>query len=283
MYKFGFIGLGLIGGSLAKAIRNTYPDCCITVFARNPAKLEQAVDDGVVNILKNNIDDDFSDCDFVFLCVPVLDVLSYLEPLKNVLNDNCILTDVGSVKENIHKGVDSAGLSRIFVGGHPMAGSQKSGYDNSSAEMLQGCVYIFTRDDNTDNDKVSALCTLMESIGCKPYVTTPRKHDEAVAGISHLPHLAAAALVNTVSKKETEERLMKKFASSGFKDTTRIAASSPDVWSQICSANKDNILSILDAYINNLISLKESVKKDDNEAVYRLFKESNDYLDGPDI
>ena len=244
MLNFGFVGLGLIGGSLAKSLRKKYPDCKITVCTRHPGSLDQAFRSGTIDSLSD------------------------------------VLTDVGSVKEPLHEAVKKEGLSHYFIGGHPMAGSQKNGFENSSAELIEGCVYILTTDEFSDKNKADMLERILSDLGCRVCMTTPGQHDMAVAGISHLPHLAAAALVRTVEKNDSESKLMRRFASSGFKDTTRIAASSPEVWSQICSANRKNTSDMIGKYIKELSYIKDVLDRDEKNEIFKLFDDSQEYLKG---
>ncbi len=125
--KIGFIGLGLIGGSIARAVRHFYPDAEILACSRTRASVEQAVRDGVVDRIPDRIDENFSDCDYLFLCAPVADNAAYLKELKPLINSSCIVTDVGSTKSDIHARVEELGMEANFIGGHPMAGSEKTG------------------------------------------------------------------------------------------------------------------------------------------------------------
>ena len=280
MLNFGFIGLGLIGGSLAKSLRKKYPDCKITVCTRHPGSLDQAFRSGIIDSLSDTVGEEFASCSIVFLCVPVLAAFEYLKILKRVISPECVLTDVGSVKEPLHEAVKKEGLSHYFIGGHPMAGSQKNGFENSSAELIEGCVYILTTDEFSDKNKADMLERILSDLGCRVCMTTPAEHDKAVAGISHLPHLAAAALVRTVEKNDSESKLMRRFASSGFKDTTRIAASSPEVWSQICSANRKNTSDMIGKYIKELSYIKDVLDRDEKNEIFKLFDDSREYLKG---
>ena len=122
MLNFGFVGLGLIGGSLAKSLRKKYPDCNITVCTRHSGSLDQAFRSGTIDSLSDTVGEEFASCSIVFLCVPVLAAFEYLKILKRVISPECVLTDVGSVKEPLHEAVKKEGLSHYFSGGHPMAG-----------------------------------------------------------------------------------------------------------------------------------------------------------------
>ena len=276
MYNFGFIGLGLIGGSIARGLRRAYPDCIITAHSRTPDNILPALDDGTIDFIADDIDGHFRECDVCFCCTPVLNMPDVFRSLKSVVSENCIITDVGSVKSYVQAVAEETGISSSFIGGHPMAGSEKSGYANASRSILKNRVYILTPSENTPDDKLDMLKNIIENLGCKVMITDPTEHDRAVAGISHMPHLASATLADCI-RKEDENGLMKKLAGPGFLDTTRISASSPEVWTQICTANKGFILESLDKYIKELEQLRESLSEDDLNEIGRLFTDGGNY------
>src|SRR5574344_1574404 len=140
----GFIGLGLIGGSIAKGIRHKYKNFTIIAYNRSERSRIMAKDDGTATIVTDQIDENFSNCDYIFLCTPVEHNVIYLEQLKDLIKDDCIITDVGSVKQNIHKSVECLNMTRNFIGGHPMAGSEKTGYENSNIYLLENAYYALT-------------------------------------------------------------------------------------------------------------------------------------------
>ncbi len=147
----GFIGLGLIGGSIARALRENISELYMTAYDVNAATLEAAVGDGVIDRAAARIDETFSACDYLFLCAPVQKNDANLEAVKKVISPSCTLTDVGSVKTDIHEHITRAGLEAQFIGGHPMAGSERFGYVNSKAKLLENAYYILTPTDQTDS------------------------------------------------------------------------------------------------------------------------------------
>lgn len=255
----GFVGFGLIGGSIAKAIKSAHPEYKIIVTSRSLAPVQAAKDDGIADEITDKIDSSFGKCDFIILCTPVSTISSYLKQLKNVKKASCIITDVGSVKGAIHKAAEAAGLSDCFIGGHPMAGSELSGYKNSSAELLKNAKYVITTTCSTKNEQLYVYEKLVKDMGAVPIIMDYTMHDYSVAGISHLPHLAAAALTKVVKDSDNSSQYMHLLAAGGFKDTTRIAASSPEMWSQICETNGQAICEMLDAYINQLIEIRNHI------------------------
>lgn len=275
--KIGFIGLGLIGGSIAKKLREIYPDIFIVAYNRSAESRINALNDKVADIATDKIDNNFNGCDYIFLCTPVEQNIQYLSILKNLISTDCIITDVGSVKGNIHKEVESLLMTKNFIGGHPMAGSEKTGYKNATSTLLENAYYAITPTNDTDKEKLGEFYKLIESLRAIPVILNCDEHDHAVAAISHVPHLIAASLVNLVKDNDSDKETMKLLAAGGFKDITRIASSSPEMWQQICSTNKENIAHLIDKYIETLEDVKENVLEEGSKGIYDLFEKSRDY------
>lgn len=275
--KIGFIGLGLIGGSIAKAVRYFYPDAEIIACSRTRSSLEQAVSDGIVNILSDQVNEIFSDCDYIFLCAPVSSNTEYLEQLKPLIQPSCIITDVGSTKSDIHKKVSQLGMEANFIGGHPMAGSEKTGYANSKRILIENAYYVITPSSQVSKEAVAGYRDFVASLKALPLVMSYQTHDYVTAGISHLPHIIASSLVNLVKDSDTEDGIMKLIAAGGFKDITRIASSSPEMWEQICMTNRENISLILKDYIISLEKIRCQLDNSEKGAIYELFESSREY------
>ncbi len=278
---FGFIGLGLIGGSIAKALRLAFPECTIIAYDISDSAL-QAAKENVVDHVYNNVDTAFSDCDIIFLCTPVDYNAQYLNQIKQIKKDSCIITDVGSVKKTIHDVVDKLSLGDCFIGGHPMAGSEHSGYAASRAGLLENAYYILTPGSLVSYANVEKMQNLIKAISSIPIVMTQEKHDKVTAAISHLPHMAAYALVNLIEKSDDEDETMKMIAAGGFKDITRIASSSAIMWQQICGENKEQLLSFMDDYIKSLTSLRTEIANENASYLLDYFKDAKDYRDSFD-
>lgn len=277
--KIGFIGLGLIGGSIAKAIRQYYPDYELVAFDKNRETLALALQEGTIHTVCSSINENFKGCRYIFLCAPISYNNAYLTQLKDYLHPDCILTDVGSVKTAIHKEVIQLGLEEFFIGGHPMAGSEKSGYVNSKAHLLENVYYILTPSAKVPEEKLAQYRDFVESLKALPLVLDYKEHDYLTGTISHLPHIIASCLVNFVKDTDTEGELMKQLAAGGFKDITRIASSSPIMWQQICLKNKENISQILDGYISRLQEAKQSIDAGAEKELYSMFESSKYYRD----
>ena len=283
MKTIGFIGLGLIGGSIAKTIRKFHPDYRLIAFDKDRSALAEAVSLNVINGICDIDDEQLYNCDYLFLCAPVEFNVEYMEKIKDSLGKNCILTDVGSVKSVIHEKVTEFGLEGRFIGGHPMAGSERSGFSNSSDHLLENAYYIITPGGEVALEKISDFTELISSLGAIPLVITAEEHDFITAGVSHLPHIVASALVNLVNLLDNDAQYMKMIAAGGFRDITRIASSSPVMWEQICLENQKNISTVLDEFIRMLIQIRCSIDNKEADNIFDMFASSKDYRDSIDI
>ncbi len=275
----GFIGLGLIGGSIARALKASDPHIKIIAHDINTDALALALKEGIADSCTDSIDGHFSECDYIFLCAPVQKNNQNLLAIKDIMNPDCILTDVGSVKSTIHDAVRSLDLENNFIGGHPMAGSERVGYANSKASLLENAYYILTPTPLVSPDKLEQFRALVEGLGAIPLVLDYQKHDYVTAAISHLPHVIAASLVNLVRDSDSPDGIMKMVAAGGFKDITRIASSSAVMWQQICLTNGTNISNLLADYIQSLTAFKEELDTQNATALYEQFESSRIYRD----
>lgn len=294
----GFIGLGLIGGSLAKALRDKYPNITIMAYehahsltgkivlrklnevqSKNQSLSEDnelGLRDHVLDLITDSLND-FSSCHIIFLCAPISQNIEYLKTLKDIINPDCIITDVGSVKSNIHKYVIEYGLESNFIGGHPMTGSEKSGYENSNPKLFENAYYILTRTRKTNQEQLELMSKLVKDIAAIPIELDYAVHDKAVAAISHLPHVVAASLVNLVKNQGEDSKLMKKLAAGGFRDITRIASSSPEIWENISISNRDFIINFLNEYIDLLEGTVRALDREDTRYIYNTFASAKDF------
>ena len=255
----GFIGFGLIGGSIAKGLKRDNPRTKIMAYMRTVSKLEQAKRDGVVDLVLDGIDGRLSECDIIFLCTPVEFNADYLKMIRPLLKDGAFITDVGSTKLSIHEQVKELQMEDVFVGGHPMAGSEKTGYENATDHLLENAYYIITPTARSRKEDVERLTAVAGAIRAIPVVLDYREHDSIVAAVSHLPHLVASSLVNLVRENDTPGERMKQLAAGGVKDI------------------RGPIADILEKYIASLQEVLEQVKSSDSDAIFRLFDESKTY------
>ncbi len=275
----GFVGLGLIGGSIARALRQFYPQCRLIAYDINPDTLDAAVKDGVIDVSVTEIGTDFSQCNIIFLCAPVSENDKNLEQIKQNISPACLLTDVGSVKTDIHANIKKAGLEGQFIGGHPMAGSERTGYQNSKALLLENAYYILTPCEGVADHIIADFKELVSSLGAIPLILTCAQHDYVTAAVSHLPHVIAASLVNLIKDSDSSDGIMKMIAAGGFKDITRIASSSPVMWQQICLTNRENILRLLDSYTDSLKLIRKQVDASNEQELYQFFDQARSYRD----
>lgn len=275
----GFLGLGLIGGSIAKALKKQMPQVKIVAYDTNESTLKKAYEEKTADTVTSHIDASFSCCNYIFLCAPIDFNDSNLKKLMDFLPEECILTDVGSVKTGIHKQIEALGLSKHFIGGHPMAGSERTGYSNSKAILLENAYYILTPTDTVSAEKVADYQELVRGMGAIPLILSYEQHDYVTAAVSHLPHVISASLVNLVQDSDSKEGIMKMIAAGGFKDITRISSSSPHMWQQISLSNRHNISKLLGDYITSLIAIKEEIDSRNGKELYDMFDRARSYRD----
>lgn len=278
--ELGFIGFGLIGGSVARALKKKNLDLTITVYTRRENKdLEQGVADGIIDNLVYSIDSSFSSCDIIFLCAPVLKNLEFLPVLKDIIKPTCIITDVGSVKNNICEEAQRLGLAKQFIGGHPMAGSEKTGYANATDTLLENAYYLLTPSEENLEEDIETLKELVSYTNANCVILPPKDHDCITAAISHVPHIIAVTLVNMVRNNDNEEENMKAFAAGGFKDITRIASSSPNMWQDICLANGESINYFLQYFQEQLQLFQNMIHQNDKSGINNAFSTAGTYRD----
>lgn len=278
--KFSIIGLGLIGGSLAKALHNRLDACDITAIDSNSESIRQALRDGVIARGFDTMNEFVWSSDVVFICTPVKYIHQHLETLAANVKPDCIVTDVGSTKaETIHY-VNSMKKSLDFIGGHPMAGMEKAGYLASIPHLFENAYYILTPSKHTKKSSLAYMKDLVKHIGGIPITLDAHLHDKITAGISHVPHIIASALVNLVREMDPDTGgKMQLLAAGGFKDITRIASSNPEVWESIILSNKKEAENILDLYIQILRDIKKHIRDCDSRNIYDFFEAARDYRD----
>lgn len=278
MITCGFIGLGLIGGSIARALKKNRTDIRILASDPNAETLKLALSERIADEVCDSVTDAFCVCDYIFLCAPVSLNDENLLRVLSVRKADCILTDVGSVKTPIFRRVEALGLTDCFIGGHPMAGSERIGFSNSKASLLENAYYIMAPAPKVSPERTEAFRKLILSTGAIPLLVDCERHDYVTAAVSHLPHIIASSLVNLV-RDHDENGLMKAIAAGGFKDITRIASSSPVMWQQICLTNTVNISALLQDYIDSLLQIKSRLDAQDPDSLYAFFDSARIYRD----
>lgn len=281
MKSICFIGFGLIGGSIAKSLTDsTEYECSLSAYDLDTVALKQAVRDHVLQATYSSLDEiPFEKLDIIVLCAPVKINSENLRKIYKRIPANCIITDVGSVKSDIETTVYDLGLQAQFIGGHPMTGSEKSGYVASSSLLMRNAYYILTPTDVAPQFMIDEMLALVNASGAISLVMSCSEHDYVVAGISHLPHIISASLVNLVHDNDVPNENMHKVAAGGFKDITRISSSSPKMWEQICDMNQKSIITLLDKYIDSLKKVRDNLTPYSEDEMYRFFNDAREYRD----
>jgi len=274
------LGMGLIGGSLAKSIHRSFPDWKIIGVDTNVQDLSRAKTDGVISEGRTSALRGVENADIIFICTPLSDIVKTVRKIIPVLKPGSVLTDVGSIKSEIITQLSDILPHHItYIGGHPMAGSEKSGYANSTAHLFENAYYILTPFAETSNTAVQTLSYILKNIGCIPIILSPLDHDKITGLISHLPHIIASGLVNLAQSEEDQHAYVRKLAAGGFKDITRIASSNPHMWTDICMANRGELINLINTYINILDSFRNLLDTQDRERMLRYFEKAKNYRD----
>lgn len=267
--RIAFYGIGLLGGSLARAVRERFDDAKIFVFDTDESACEQALGEGVAD----SVIADYSaipDADVHVVALPVCASIDLIKKILELSKDGTVI-DLGSVKQGVIEGVFGHPESKRFVPCHPMAGSEKSGYAFSDASLFKGSAVFITPHSLTDLRRVENIKIFWEKVGSIPVVVDAAIHDLGVAYTSHLPHLVSCALAKIVSNRSENGRDLDLFAGRGFRDMTRLAAGSPAVWADICSMNRNDIVHAIDDCMEELESMRIAVKSNDMEAITQYF------------
>lgn len=267
------IGVGLIGGSLARALRQVGYASEIVGCSRNPEHLQRAVDLGVIDRFDTDPASAVRDADMVFVSVPLGAMGSVFGAIKDSLSDHAVVTDGGSAKASVVADVTGAvgELPAWFVPGHPIAGTENSGVEASFAELYQGRRVILTPLQDTSREAVVRVRAMWEAAGAVVNEMEVAHHDEVLAATSHLPHVLAFALVESLARM-SEQREIFEYAAGGFRDFTRIASSDPVMWRDICLANGEAILAMIARYEQDVAALAQAIREHDGERLLAIFK-----------
>ena len=252
--RISIVGLGLIGGSWALALKKLDYAAHRVGYDR-PEVLDRAIQSGAVHEGAKDIDEAVREADLVILATPVGKILDLLAQLKSSVPSQALVTDVGSTKRLItQRAKELLGDEPLFLGGHPLAGKEHSGFEYADATLFENACYAIVPSSAaiTEDERVKAFIGLVESLGARPYVTDAASHDLAVAYLSHMPQLLSSGLASMVAEKVADRRLPLELAGSGFRDLTRLADSPYSLWRDICLTNIENIQSALEAMIQEL-------------------------------
>jgi prephenate dehydrogenase len=259
-------GVGLIGGSIAAALRQRGLSQSIVGLGRNPRRLEAARQAGLID---RAVTDPaaVADADFVVVCTPVDRIAADVLALAAHTGAGALITDAGSVKGTICRELSGRiAPPREFIGSHPLAGSEKFGFEHADARLFEGRVCVVTPDASNSATAVDRVRAFWQALGMRVVEMTPARHDEILALTSHLPHAAAAALASLLTGDVAE------FAASGFRDTTRIAGGDPALWAAIFTANREPVLRQIDRFLQQLAELRAAIAANDIERIEPLLR-----------
>ncbi len=270
------VGVGLIGGSLAAAVKSRGIAQSVVGYGRNLERLNDAKNTGLIDVA--TVDPETAaDSEWIIFCTPVDKIIPGIETLLPFCKPDTILTDAGSVKATIcHQAATIIPDGVTFIGSHPLAGSEKNGFEHAEADLFAERVCVITPLPDTDRELVSRLKAFWEAVGSNVLTMLPEEHDAGLAETSHLPHIVAAALAAKLSDENRD------LASTGFADTTRIASGLPELWTSIVTSNADEAIRQIDEYRDVLNQFRDALAKQDHDALQQLFqraKANRDALD----
>jgi prephenate dehydrogenase len=271
--KIYVIGIGLIGGSMALELKNLYHDFEIIGVDSNDKHLDEALTLGVID--RKGTLNDLAEADRVILSVPVKESLHLLSLLLTQLNDNALLWDVGSTKEQLCKSVEGHPKRDQYLAAHPIAGTEFSGPKAAHLGLFRGKPQILCEAKKTRADLLIWTKTVFRQMGMYLRFMDPKDHDRHMACVSHLSHVSSFMLGKTVLEQEADEQNIFDLAGSGFESTVRLAKSSPDMWAPIFEQNKENVLDILSAYIKNLEEFKSKLEANEIADLHQQMKNTN--------
>jgi len=279
MRKYGkitIVGVGLIGGSIGLAIKKKRLAKEVIGVGHRASSIKKAIKKRTIDRGTLNLREGVRGTDIVILAAPVLTIPKLARKMAGSLKRGSIVTDVGSVKSYLTdqlEGVFPRGVH--FVGGHPMAGSEKRGVDKAKADLFKSSLCILTKTKRTDRRALAKVKNLWEDLGAEIILLSPQTHDRFVSEISHLPHMVVFAMLNSINTGSL------RFASTGFFDTTRIASSDARIWKDIAISNKREILNSIDKFKKELLLIEKSIKENDSEKLISIFsrarKKKEDY------
>jgi prephenate dehydrogenase len=275
------IGMGLIGGSLALSIKNAHPNTFIIGYDINQEELNMAKKLGVVDEVVEHIPFGARNADFIFIAAPVNETERIMKGLSEIpLKSNVIVSDTGSTKGKI---VSSAACLRekniTFIGGHPMAGSHKSGVFAAKSILFENAFYLLTPTEDVQESHIESLKRLLSGTKAKFLLMSPEEHDYLTGVISHLPHLIAASIVHQAEKSSQTQGLVPRLAAGGFRDITRIASSSPQMWRDILLHNKTVMIDLLEEWKIEMDAVQNMLVQENSQAIFDYFYKAKQFRD----
>jgi prephenate dehydrogenase len=273
------VGVGLLGGSLAMAARDRKLCETVTGIGRSETSLAEAVQVGAVDRVTTNLEKGVADADLIVLCTPIQSILSMLPRVMAAAKPGAMVTDVGSTKESIVREGEAtaAAHGRLFVGSHPMAGSEKSGVRFARTDLFKDTTCFVTKTAQTDLGAFSMVCGLWRALETRTVVLRPERHDRLAGLVSHLPHVLAVALVRAVDLSGEDKNLVKGIIGNGFRSTTRVAAGNTQMWEDICGDNKTSIVEMQALFQKALDEVLSTMDQDQGAALRDTLKSAAEY------
>lgn len=263
------LGVGLIGASFALAMKKRGLCGSISGFGRKESNLLRARQRGIIDSFELDPGNASAGSDLIVFSLPVGSFGETAKRIAGVLKEGALVTDVGSVKGGlVHELQETLSPRASFVGAHPIAGGEKSGIDTADADLFEGQRCIITPTEKTDRAAMDVLVSLWRSLGAEVVIMSPEEHDRVLGAVSHFPHIAAYEIVNTV---DAINESYLRYCGRGFRDITRIASSSPELWRDICMYNRENLVHFLDVFIGRLEKVRAHIAAGDAEAVEQEF------------
>lgn len=278
--KLAIIGAGLIGGSLALALKKAAYVEHVSVFSRRQETRQQALDLAIADSAGGSIAETVKDADVVLLSVPMGAMATTLAELAPFITDKMVLTDAGSAKGQLVKAAKEHLTDRFsqFVPGHPIAGTEKSGPAAAFAELYQDHRVILTPTDETDATAVSVVKQMWQTAGAEVHSMDAKHHDMVLAATSHLPHILAFNLVGMLAQGDDVDEVLR-YAAGGFRDFSRIASSDPVMWRDICLTNGEAILGLITQYQQDMSRLEQAIREQDGEYLQAIFESAKQARD----
>jgi prephenate dehydrogenase len=271
-------GVGLIGGSLAQAVKERKVVGEVVGVGRNEERLKRACEAGIIDSYTARMNDSLGTVDLMVIATPVCLIADLVEKMIPFLKEGTVITDVGSVKKEIVEQVEGFIPDTLhFVGGHPIAGTENSGFEHSFSTLFENRKCILTPVESTDQQALKQVQELWSRIGSNVVCLHCDEHDEILAAVSHLPHMVAYGMVNCLLTIEGFEENIFSFSAGGFKDFTRIAGSDPAMWRDIALMNRDKLLSMIERFQSYLDELKEAIRQKDSEKLFSEFQKSMNF------
>ena len=278
--KLAIVGVGLIGGSLALALKEAGAVGHVVGIGRGLPNLETALKLGVVDSITQSLADGVAGADVVFLATPVQSLGSVAEQAMLHLKPGAIITDGGSVKQAVIDAVEPHLRADVhFVPGHPIAGTENSGAEAAFAALYRDRRCILTPTERTADEALDRIRRMWQTVGSQVVVMAVDKHDRVLAAISHLPHMVAYALVNAVGAYDRYDENVLEYSAGGFRDFTRIASSDPTMWRDIALTNREALIEMMEQFENFFAELKEDVASGSADRLFEFFRRSKQSRD----